>query len=87
MKSSARKWTRVFTKALFSDERPDRQRRFPDLSEIDLHAEPEDQSGSWPPDAKQQRLPLSAPRRKRPWFSGLWTNAAAPPVIPGFASG
>jgi hypothetical protein len=30
------------------------------------------------PDAKQQRLRLSVPRRKRAWFSGLWANAAAP---------
>jgi len=28
---------------------------------------------------------LSVPRRKRAWFSGLWANAAAPPVIPGLA--
>lgn len=39
--------------------------------------------GAWHPDAQQQRLRLSVPRRKRAWFSGLWANAAAPPVIPG----
>jgi hypothetical protein len=42
---------------------------------------------SWHPDAKQQRLLLSVPRRKRAWFSGLWANAAAPPVIPGLGGG
>ena len=39
--------------------------------------------GSWHKDATQNRLLLSVPRRKRAGFSGLWANAAAPPVIPG----
>jgi hypothetical protein len=43
--------------------------------------------GSWHSDAKQQRLRLSVPRRKRAWFSGRWANAAAPSVIPGLTSG
>ena len=38
--------------------------------------------GSWHKDPSQNRLLLSVPRRKRAWFSGLWANAAAPPVIP-----
>lgn len=42
--------------------------------------------GSWHPDPAQQRLLLSVPRRKRAWFSGLWANAAAPPVIPELAA-
>lgn len=42
--------------------------------------------GSWHKDASQNRLMLSVPRRKRAWFSGLWTNASAPPVIPGLAA-
>jgi hypothetical protein len=41
--------------------------------------------GSWHKDASQNRLLLSLPRRKRAWFSGLWANASAPPVIPGLA--
>ena len=44
--------------------------------------------GSWHKDASQNRLMLSVPRRKRAWFSGLWANASAPPLIPGLiASG
>ena len=43
-------------------------------------------SGSWHKDATQNRLLLSVPRRKRAWFSGLWANAAAPPVIPGLVA-
>jgi hypothetical protein len=43
--------------------------------------------GSWHKDAGQNRLMLSVPRRKRAWFSGLWVNASAPPVIPGLGSG
>lgn len=43
--------------------------------------------GSWHKDASQNRLLLSVPRRKRAWFSGLWANASAPPVIPGLAKG
>jgi Transposase DDE domain group 1 len=42
--------------------------------------------GSWHKDASQNRLMLSVPRRKRAWFSGLWANASAPPVIPGLAN-
>jgi hypothetical protein len=42
--------------------------------------------GSWHHDPNQNRLLLSVPRRKRAWFSGLWANAAAPPVIPRWAS-
>jgi hypothetical protein len=42
--------------------------------------------GSWHKDPKQNRLLLSVPRRKRAWFSGLWANAAAPPVIPNLLS-
>jgi hypothetical protein len=38
--------------------------------------------GSWHKDASQNRLMLSVPRRKRAWFSGLWANASAPPIIP-----
>jgi len=38
--------------------------------------------GAWHKDATQNRLVLSVSRRKRAWFSGLWANAAAPPVIP-----
>ena len=37
--------------------------------------------GSWHHDSSQNRLMLSLPRRKRAWFSGLWANASAPPVI------
>jgi len=37
--------------------------------------------GSWHPDARQNRLVLCVPRRKRAWFNGLWANASAPPVI------
>jgi hypothetical protein len=43
--------------------------------------------GSWHKNASQNRLMLSVPRRKRAWFSGLWANASAPPVIPGLANG
>lgn len=43
--------------------------------------------GSWHRDTSQNRLMLSVPRRKRAWFSGLWANASAPPVIPGLATG
>ncbi len=43
--------------------------------------------GSWHPDARQNRLMLSMPRRKRAWFAGLWANASAPPVIPGLDTG
>ena len=39
--------------------------------------------GSWHHGASQNRLMLSVPRRKRAWFSGLWANASAPPVILG----
>jgi hypothetical protein len=42
--------------------------------------------GSWHKDPAQNRLLLSVPRRKRAWFSGLWANAAAPPVIPALLS-
>ena len=38
---------------------------------------------SWHRDASQNRLMLSVPRRKRAWFSGLWANASAPPVMRG----
>lgn len=38
---------------------------------------------SWHPDATQNRLLLSVPRRKRAWFSGLWDNASSPIVFPG----
>lgn len=38
--------------------------------------------GSWHKDPNQNRLMLSVPRRKRAWFSGLWANASAPPIIP-----
>ena len=34
--------------------------------------------GSWHPDASQNTLMLSIPRRKRPWFAGLWAHASAP---------
>ncbi len=37
--------------------------------------------GAWHQDARQNRLMLSVPRRKRAWFAGLWANASAPPVI------
>jgi hypothetical protein len=44
--------------------------------------------GSWHKDASQNRFVLSVPRRKRAWFSGLWSHAAAPPLIPvGYAGG
>ena len=43
--------------------------------------------GSWHHDASQNRLLLSVTRRKRAWFSGLWANASAPPVIHGLQSG
>lgn len=43
--------------------------------------------GSWHKDARQNRLMLSVPRRKRAWLSGLWANASAPPHIPGLVSG
>ncbi len=43
--------------------------------------------GSWHHDASQNRLLLSVPRRKRAWFSGLWANASAPPVIHGLQNG
>jgi len=43
--------------------------------------------GSWHQDASQNRLMLSVPRRKRAWFSGLWANASAPPVIQGLKNG
>jgi Transposase DDE domain group 1 len=43
--------------------------------------------GSWHKDASQSRLMLSVPRRKRAWFSGLWANASAPPVIHGLTNG
>lgn len=42
--------------------------------------------GSWHKDPSQNHLLLSVPRRKRAWFSGLWANAAAPPVIPHLLS-
>lgn len=42
---------------------------------------------SWHPDKSQNKLMLSVPRRKRPWFAGLWAHACAPPVIPGLQSG
>lgn len=42
---------------------------------------------SWHQDAGQRRLMLSVPRRKRAWFSGLWANASAPPVIQGLQNG
>jgi hypothetical protein len=38
--------------------------------------------GSWHKDPSQNRLLLSVPRRERAWFSGLWANASAPPIIP-----
>lgn len=38
---------------------------------------------SWHPDAAQNRLLLSVPRRKRAWFSGLWEHASSHPTIPG----
>ena len=34
--------------------------------------------GSWHKDAKQSRLLLSVPRRRRAWFAGLWANATEP---------
>ena len=43
--------------------------------------------GSWHPDASQNRLMLSVPRRKRAWFAGLWANASAPPVTPALHTG
>jgi hypothetical protein len=43
--------------------------------------------GSWHKDTSQNRLLLSVPRRKRAWFSGLWANASAPPVIHGLQNG
>jgi Transposase DDE domain group 1 len=44
--------------------------------------------GSWHKDARQNRLVLSVPRRKRAWFAGLWAHAAAPTLIPsGLAGG
>lgn len=43
--------------------------------------------GSWHQDASQNHLMLSVPRRKRDWFSGLWANASAPPVIHGPQNG
>ncbi|WP_169602257.1 IS3 family transposase [Methylococcus geothermalis] len=44
-------------------------------------------SASWHPNASQNRLMLSVPRRKRAWLAGLWANASAPPFIPGLQSG
>lgn len=43
--------------------------------------------GPWHADASQQRLMLSVPRQKRAWFTGLWANAATPPVIHGLQNG
>jgi hypothetical protein len=43
--------------------------------------------GAWHRDATQNRLMLSVPRKKRPWFAGPWANASAPPVIPELARG
>jgi hypothetical protein len=34
--------------------------------------------GSWHKEAKQSRLLLSVPRRRRAWFAGLWANATQP---------
>lgn len=42
--------------------------------------------GSWHKNTSENRLMLCLPRRKRAWFSGLWANAAAPPLIPGLAN-
>ena len=42
---------------------------------------------SWHPDASQNKLMLSVPRRKRAWFAGLWANASGPPVTHGQQSG
>lgn len=43
--------------------------------------------GSRHQDASQNKLILSVPRRKRAWFSGLWENASAPPLIHGLKNG
>ena len=43
--------------------------------------------GCWHHDASQSRLMVSVPRRKRAWFSGLWANASATPVIHGLQNG
>ncbi|WP_043648315.1 hypothetical protein, partial [Chitinilyticum litopenaei] len=43
--------------------------------------------GAWGQGSKQNHLMLSIPRRKRAWFSGLWANASAPPVVQGLRSG
>jgi hypothetical protein len=43
--------------------------------------------GSWHRDSSQNRLILSVPQKKRAWFSGLWDNASAPPVIHGLQDG
>ena len=43
--------------------------------------------GSWHTDNSQNKLMLSVPRRKRAWFSGIWANASAPPVIHGLQCG
>ena len=43
--------------------------------------------GAWHPHTSQNKLMLSVPRRKRAWFSGLWANASAPPVIQGLKTG
>jgi hypothetical protein len=43
--------------------------------------------GTWHQDSSENKLMLSVPRRKRPWFSGFWANASAPPVIHGMKNG
>jgi hypothetical protein len=43
--------------------------------------------GSWHQDARQNRPMLSVPCKKRAWFSGIWANASAPPVIHGLKNG
>ena len=42
---------------------------------------------AWHQDHGQNRLMLSLPRRKCAWFSGLWANASAPPVMHGLQNG
>jgi hypothetical protein len=47
-----------------------------------LHGQVLAVGASWHRDPNNNTLILSVPRRRRAWFSGLWSNAGHPPVIP-----